>query len=70
MVQHQVNGMIFPAGNSEVLFMQLRSLLQHDKKRLMMGVSALHWAKAKWSYDSLVTNILSMFNRAIALKHP
>lgn len=69
MVQHQVNGMIFPAGNSEVLFMQLRSLLQHDKKRLMMGVSALHWAKAKWSYDSLVTNILSMFNRAIALKH-
>ncbi len=68
MVHNQVNGMIFPAGNSEALLMQLRSLLQHDNKRLLMGQNALQWARTRWSYDALVTNILSMFNRAIEMK--
>ncbi|MGD6854413.1 glycosyltransferase family 4 protein [Bacillus infantis] len=68
MVHNQVNGMIFPAGNSEALLMQLRSLIQNDGKRAVMGQNALQWARTRWSYDALVTNILSMFNRAIAMK--
>jgi glycosyltransferase involved in cell wall biosynthesis len=68
MVQHDVNGLIFPANNIEALLLQIRILLGNDQKRIEMGQSSLEWAKTKWSYDVLVGNILSLFKKAIAMK--
>lgn len=65
-VEHQVTGLISPAGDPEALYQNLNLLLDDEKLRKTLGENASKWGKNHWSLDKGVSNVLDVYHSAIS----
>jgi glycosyltransferase involved in cell wall biosynthesis len=65
-VEHQVTGLISPAGDPEALYQNLNLLLDDEKLRKTLGDNASKWGKNHWSLDKGVSNVLDVYHSAIS----
>ncbi|MEJ9211409.1 glycosyltransferase family 4 protein [Bacillus smithii] len=65
-VEHQVTGLISPAGNSEALYQNLNLLLDDEKLRKTLGDNASKWGRNHWALDKGVSNVLDVYHSAIS----
>lgn len=65
-VEHQVTGLISPAGDPEALYQNLNLLLDDEKLRKTLGNNASKWGKNHWSLDKGVSNVLDVYHSAIS----
>ncbi|WP_342415307.1 glycosyltransferase family 4 protein [Paenibacillus sp. FSL R10-2782] len=65
LIQDGITGLLAPAGNSELLFNHLNTLLSHDHLLNELGHNAKQHALQKYSADMLVHNLTGVFNEVL-----
>ncbi|QNK47357.1 glycosyltransferase family 4 protein [Brevibacterium sp. PAMC23299] len=65
MVSNGQNGLVFPAGNSQQLYIKLKYLLENDLIREQFSHHAKLWAHKRWSMDKMINNTLNFYHKAI-----
>jgi glycosyltransferase involved in cell wall biosynthesis len=68
MVEVGRSGLVSSVGNIHELYDQLRYLLENDILRKQLAVCTKEWAKERWSLDTMVNNVLSLYKQAIGLE--
>ncbi|KIL41613.1 group 1 glycosyl transferase [Gordoniibacillus kamchatkensis] len=63
MVTHGETGLIFPRGDSVMLYTHLKTLLDDDFLRLRMGKNAKKWGSLHWSLDKMVSETLQIYDQ-------
>ncbi|MGY5344674.1 glycosyltransferase family 4 protein [Paenibacillus glucanolyticus] len=67
-VQHEVNGLLFPAGDEDMLMAHLDRLLEDEAYRQWLGEQARQWALAHRGLDTMVTRVLEVYRKEISKK--
>jgi L-malate glycosyltransferase len=67
-VQHEVNGLLFPAGDEDMLMAHLDRLLEDETYRQWLGEQARQWALAHRGLDTMVTRVLEVYRKEISKK--
>jgi glycosyltransferase involved in cell wall biosynthesis len=65
-IEHGVTGVLTPAGDAQMLCININYLLEHDQYRCRLGANAQKWGLKHWSPDKAVQNVLGVYERAIS----
>lgn len=65
MVSHGSTGLISPAGQSDPLYMNLKTVLEDDEYRQRLAVNAREWGTLQWSVDTMMERTLSVFENVL-----
>lgn len=63
MVSHRETGLIFPKGDSVMLYNHLKTLLDDDFLRLRIGKNAKEWGSVHWSLDMMASQTLQVYEQ-------
>ncbi|GAX91996.1 glycosyltransferase family 4 protein [Effusibacillus lacus] len=63
MVTHKITGLISPAGESELLFQNLKRVIENDSLRCQLGENAQQWGMLQWSLDTMMERILTIYEK-------
>jgi len=64
MVEVGRSGLVSSVGNIHELYYQLKYLLENDILRKQLAECTKEWAKKRWSLDTMVNNVLSLYKQA------
>lgn len=67
-IEHGVTGVLTPAGDAQMLCININYLLEHDQYRCTLGANAQKWGLEHWSQDKAVQNVLGVYESAISKK--
>lgn len=67
-IEHGVTGVLTPAGDAQMLCININYLLEHDQYRCRLGANAQKWGLEHWSPDKAVQNVLGVYESAISKK--
>lgn len=67
-VEHEVTGLISPAGDEQALCDHLEQLLKNEKYRKKLGSNAKKWGMTYWSIDKAVNHLIELYQSAIVNK--
>lgn len=62
-VQHEVNGLLFPTGNDDMLAAHLNLLLEEEAYRALLGEQARNWALVHRGLDTMVKRVLKVYRQ-------
>ncbi len=66
MVEHEVTGLLTPAGDVDALSRNLERLLEEPDERAKLGANARQWGKQHWSMEAMAKQMLEWYETAIA----
>lgn len=61
MVEHGKTGLIAPAGETELLFVHLKTLLEDDLLRKKLAFNAKNWALTNWSIELMMEHLIKIY---------
>jgi glycosyltransferase involved in cell wall biosynthesis len=63
MVTHQETGLIFPKGDSKMLYAHLKTMLDDDYTRTRLVKNAKKWGSDQWSLDKMTSETLQVYDQ-------
>nr|WP_306220539.1 glycosyltransferase family 4 protein [Cohnella sp. WQ 127256] len=65
MVKHDVNGLLFPAGNSKKLYEEVKRLFKDPDLQKRLGNEAKAWGSQQFSLDTMTKQVIDIYNNAL-----